>query len=165
MNCVLLDGLQLSSEDVAAVAAGATVRLAETARARMQVSVDRFEAHGHGDVLRRKWTWLQGAPPSAGDLPRAFIEGHCAGVGPAMPEEHVRALMVVRANVLAQGLSGCRPVIVERLIDLLNRRIHPVVPVAGTVGVGGSVDVGGEGSTGYQVLMWAWVCGLSQAID
>jgi histidine ammonia-lyase len=51
----------------------------------------------------------------------------------------VRATMALRANVLAKGYSGIRRATLERLIDLLNRRVHPVVPSRGSVGASGDL--------------------------
>jgi histidine ammonia-lyase len=56
-----------------------------------------------------------------------------------MPVRAVRASMALRANVLAKGYSGIRRTTLERLIDLLNRRVHPVVPSRGSVGASGDL--------------------------
>ena len=61
------------------------------------------------------------------------------GVGPPLPEDAVRAAMLLRANALAKGLSGVRIEIIERLIDFLNRGITPVVPRYGSVGASGDL--------------------------
>ena len=57
-----------------------------------------------------------------------------AGVGEPLAREVVRAMMLIRANVLAKGFSGIRPLVAERLCDLLNRGVTPVVPSQGSVG-------------------------------
>ena len=64
---------------------------------------------------------------------------HAAGVGPAFPREVVRAMLLLRANTLALGHSGCRPVLVDRLLELLHAGIHPVVPEQGSVGASGDL--------------------------
>jgi histidine ammonia-lyase len=64
---------------------------------------------------------------------------HAAGVGPAFPREVVRAMLLLRANTLALGHSGCRPLIVDRLLDMLRLGIHPVVPEQGSVGASGDL--------------------------
>jgi len=61
------------------------------------------------------------------------------GVGTALPEDTVRAAMLLRANALAKGFSGVRLVIIEKLLDLLNKRITPVVPRYGSVGASGDL--------------------------
>jgi histidine ammonia-lyase len=64
---------------------------------------------------------------------------HAAGVGAALPREIVRAMLLLRANTLALGHSGCRPVVVDRLLDFLRLGLHPVVPEQGSVGASGDL--------------------------
>ena len=73
------------------------------------------------------------------ELQRNLVRSHAAGAGTPLPAEEVRAIMVLRANTLARGQSGCRPVVVERLLELLNRDVHPVVPEIGSVGASGDL--------------------------
>src|SRR5579863_3797187 len=68
-----------------------------------------------------------------------LIEFMACGVGEPLPEEAVRAAMLLRANALARGLSGVRIVVIDRLLDLLNRGITPVVPRFGSVGASGDL--------------------------
>lgn len=68
-----------------------------------------------------------------------LLRSHAGGVGPPMPDELVRAMLVLRARTLAQGHSGVRPVIVEKLLEMLNRDILPVVPSQGSVGASGDL--------------------------
>jgi phenylalanine ammonia-lyase len=63
----------------------------------------------------------------------------CCGVGEPLPDEAVRAAILLRANALARGLSGVRVVVIERLIEALNRGITPVVPRFGSVGASGDL--------------------------
>ena len=72
-------------------------------------------------------------------LQRNVIRSHSAGVGDPLPRETVRAMMLIRANVLAKGFSGIRPLVAERLCDLLNRGVTPVVPSQGSVGASGDL--------------------------
>ena len=67
------------------------------------------------------------------------MRSHASGVGEPLSEQETRALMLLRANVLAKGLSGARPVIVERLCDLLNHRVYPLIPCRGSVGASGDL--------------------------
>ncbi len=62
-----------------------------------------------------------------------------AGVGDPYPEEVVRAMLLLRANSLAYGNSGVRPVIVETMLEMLNRKVHPHVPCKGSVGASGDL--------------------------
>ncbi len=68
-----------------------------------------------------------------------LLEFLACGVGEAMPEEAVRAAILLRANALARGLSAVRVVVIERLLDLLNHRITPIVPRFGSVGASGDL--------------------------
>jgi len=72
-------------------------------------------------------------------LQRNLVRSHACGLGDPLPEDEVRAMLLLRANVLAKGLSGVRVEVVERLIALLNFRIHPVVPSRGSVGASGDL--------------------------
>jgi histidine ammonia-lyase len=72
-------------------------------------------------------------------LQHNLIRSHAVGAGEPFSEEEVRALMLLRANVLAKGLSGARPIVTERLCDLLNHDIHPVIPCRGSVGASGDL--------------------------
>ena len=74
-----------------------------------------------------------------GALQVNLLRSHAAGVGDALPVRAVRAAMALRANVLAKGFSGIRRATLERLIDLLNRRVHPRVPSRGSVGASGDL--------------------------
>src|SRR5687768_12137180 len=73
------------------------------------------------------------------ELQLNLIRSHAAGVGEPLPEEEVRAIALLRANVLALGNSGVRPQVIERLLDLLNHRIHPIIPCRGSVGASGDL--------------------------
>jgi histidine ammonia-lyase len=68
-----------------------------------------------------------------------LLRSHAAGVGEPLPVRAVRATMALRANVLAKGFSGIRRTTLERLIELLNRRVHPIVPSRGSVGASGDL--------------------------
>ena len=68
-----------------------------------------------------------------------LLRSHAAGVGDPLPVPVVRATMALRANVLAKGFSGIRVETLERLIELLNRGVHPLVPSRGSVGASGDL--------------------------
>ncbi len=78
-------------------------------------------------------------PDKVAELQRNLIRSHSCGVGPATPVEVVRAMLLLRANTLVKGHSGVRPVVVQTLVDMLNRRVHPVVPSKGSVGASGDL--------------------------
>ncbi len=144
---VVLTGADLSIADVEAVARGsAAVSLDDQARARMQEARDVIEA------LVAEGAVVYGVTTGFGDLASTFIEpsqashlqenllmSHAAGVGPAFPREIVRAMLLLRANTLALGHSGCRPLVVDRLLAFLAAGIHPVVPEQGSLGASGDL--------------------------
>jgi histidine ammonia-lyase len=72
-------------------------------------------------------------------LQRNVIRSHACGVGTPLARDEVRGMMLIRANVLAKGFSGIRPIVAERLCDLLNRGVTPVVPSQGSVGASGDL--------------------------
>ena len=137
---VEITGSDLTCEDLHSVAHGSSVALSECARSRMQSNVDSMPEGP--SILEEKRHWLVGgfaAEMSPEELCRTFIIGHCAGVGPRLPDALVRATMVARANVLATGTTGCRPVAAEVLLDMLNAEVTPVVPSQGSVGAAGDL--------------------------
>src|SRR4051794_41648730 len=73
------------------------------------------------------------------ELQRALVRSHAAGMGPPVETEVVRAMMLLRARTLAMGRSGARPVVAERILDLLNAGIAPVVPEHGSLGASGDL--------------------------
>ena len=144
---IVLTGADLSVADVESVARrGAIVRLDDAARGRMQEARDVIEAlvadgavvygvtTGFGDLAT---TFIE--PAQAGRLQENLLMSHAAGVGPAFPREVVRAMLVLRANTLALGHSGCRPLLVDRLLTFLEHGIHPVVPEQGSLGASGDL--------------------------
>jgi histidine ammonia-lyase len=87
-----------------------------------------------------------------------LVRSHSCGVGAPLSEAETRAMMLLRANALAKGLSGIRPVIVETLCAMLNAKVHPVIPSQGSVGASGDLAplahlalvVIGEGNAVYK---------------
>jgi len=78
-------------------------------------------------------------PEQLEQLQRNVVRSHACGVGPPLARDEVRGMMLIRANVLAKGFSGIRPTVAERLCDLLNCGITPVVPSRGSVGASGDL--------------------------
>src|SRR5919108_2631550 len=78
-------------------------------------------------------------PSQTADLQRNLVRSHAAGVGEPLADEVVRAMLLLRANALAVGLSGTRVEIAELLVDMLNAAIHPVVPSRGSLGASGDL--------------------------
>ena len=144
---VVLTGADLTVVAVEAVARhGAVASLDDAARARMQEARDVIEALVADGAVVYGVTTGFGAlastsipPADAGRLQENLLMSHAAGVGPAFPREVVRAMLLLRANTLALGHSGCRPLLVDRLLDFLRLGIHPVVPEQGSVGASGDL--------------------------
>jgi histidine ammonia-lyase len=68
-----------------------------------------------------------------------LVRSHAAGVGPPLPDEVVRATMLLRANALAKGASGCRPALVDTLLAMLEQDVVPEVPSQGSCGSSGDL--------------------------
>ncbi len=73
------------------------------------------------------------------DLQINLLKSHSAGVGKPIPEAWVRAILVIKINSLARGYSGVRVQLVQLLVEMLNRCVHPVVPEKGSVGASGDL--------------------------
>ncbi len=78
-------------------------------------------------------------PSQTAALQRNLVRSHAAGVGEPLADEVVRAMLLLRANTLAIGLSGVRPELTDLLCAMLNTRIHPVIPSRGSVGASGDL--------------------------
>ena len=144
---ITLDGRGLTLAQLEAVARDrAPVRLGEDAADRVRRSRALLEG------LLEAGTLIYGvntgfgrladvriSPDEQRALQRNMVRSHAAGVGRPLPVAEVRAIVVLRANTLARGQSGCRLVVVERLLELLNRGVHPVVPEIGSVGASGDL--------------------------
>jgi len=144
---IVLTGADLTIGDVEAVARGrAAVTLDPDARSRMAESravIERLVAAGEVvyGVTTGFGALASRAVPAedAARLQENLLVSHAAGVGEPLPRDVVRAMLLLRANTLALGHSGCRPLIVDRLLDFLGRGIHPVVPEHGSVGASGDL--------------------------
>ena len=152
---IRLDGGSLTLASVAAVARhGAVVRLAEEARARMERSHSWVAAAAAGSLTEPDGSPMSvyGVNTGYGSLARVrissdriralswnLIRSHAAGVGPSVAVPVVRAMMLLRANALAKGASGCRPALVETLCAMLAAGVTPVVPSRGSCGSSGDL--------------------------
>jgi histidine ammonia-lyase len=142
-----LNGEDLTIEEVCAAAAGnAKASLAAAAVRNMERSRAVVERLAAGDAPVYGVNTGVGlladvriAPEDLDQLQRNVVRSHSAGVGDPLAREEVRAMMLIRANVLAKGFSGIRPAVAERLCDLLNAGVTPVVPSQGSVGASGDL--------------------------
>jgi len=144
---IVLDGRSLGIEDVVAVAnAAEPVKIAAKAMRRMRASREFVEASMCGSrpvyALNTGVGLLANIRLEDSEIEQMqlnLVRSHCCGVGEPMPANAIRGMMLIRANVLAKGLSGIRPVVAERICDLLNHGITPVVPSRGSVGASGDL--------------------------
>jgi histidine ammonia-lyase len=134
---VTLDGSPLSIADVVAVA-----RDGERMRPAREL-VERIDAAG--DVVYGVTTGFGAladraiAPGDRALLQTALVRSHAAGMGPALPAEVVRGMMLLRARTLCAGYSGVRPALVDALVALLNSGLVPWVPAHGSLGASGDL--------------------------
>lgn len=145
---IRIDGRSLSLEQVefAAEDLDAEIELTPEAHAAIQRARDTVEALvEEGRVVYGVTTGfgrlaeIQVSADDRRQLQVNLLRSHAAGVGPPLSRREVRTLLLLRANALAQGHSGCRLQVVERLLDFLRLGIHPVVPDIGSVGASGDL--------------------------
>jgi len=147
VETVIVDGGPLTLQQVAAVALGQARALAAEdldlrlgpARAVVDGAVDSDQivygiTTGFGALAT---THIGRAEAEA--LQYNLLRSHATGVGEPMPDEIVRAMLLLRARTLAQGHSGVRPLIVHKLLELLDSDLLPVVPSQGSVGASGDL--------------------------
>ena len=79
------------------------------------------------------------SPDQTRQLQLNLVRSHAVGVGAELPAEVVRAMLLVRANTLALGYSGVRPVVIYRLLEMLNAGVHPRIPAQGSLGASGDL--------------------------
>lgn len=147
-NTVTIDGRTLSLAAIEAVAMDPSVRveLDADARVRVQASRDFIEARvATGEPVYGVTTGFGRLadvaipPEQRTELQHNLVRSHASGMGDPLKQSEVRALILLRANALARGFSGCRVVVVESLIAFLNAGIHPRVPEFGSVGASGDL--------------------------
>src|SRR5687767_4751531 len=144
---IVLDGHSLTLDQLVAIAHDAErVAISGSAQARVRAArlvVDEFADHdtptygintGFGNFADVKIPH-----DSLSQLQINLLRSHAAGVGEPLTVPVVRASMALRANVLAKGYSGIRAATLDLLVELLNRRIHPLVPSRGSVGASGDL--------------------------
>jgi len=142
-----LDGSSLTLESLGRIAIGGEpAALTAAARARVQASRDVVERHAASGTavygVNTGFGALADVAIPHDQLARLqlnLIRSHAAGVGEPLPVPVVRALMALRANVLAKGFSGIRLETLDALIAMLNAGVHPRVPSRGSVGASGDL--------------------------
>lgn len=146
-DVVVLDGASLTVKDVEHIARhGTPVTLDETARDGVTIARERVETllasdeavygvtTGFGRLVDQRIDEVDRRR-----LQENLLRSHAVGIGEPVPTEVVRAMLVTRANALAKGFSGVRPVIIDHLIAMLNAGVHPIVPPRGSLGASGDL--------------------------
>jgi histidine ammonia-lyase len=144
---VTLDGRSLSIADVVAVARHRAQVLVDPvsradvvrARAGVEAAVERGDTIYGVNTGFGKLAHVRIPADSLRTLQLNLIRSHASGLGEPLGEDVVRAMMLLRANVLLKGTSGVRPVIPETLVAMLNAGVHPRVPSQGSVGASGDL--------------------------
>jgi histidine ammonia-lyase len=144
---IIIDGNSLTIHAVHTVARErARVALDDTARARMRVSNKTVtDIAARNEVVYGvttgfgKLSDIAIPPHRLAELQVNLVRSHAAGVGPLLSEVETRAMMLLRANVIAKGFSGARPELVDLLLGMLNAGLYPPVPEQGSVGASGDL--------------------------
>jgi histidine ammonia-lyase len=144
---ITLDGQNLTLAELLAIAdANAPVALDRQAARAVEASRAVVDRHAAGDApvygINTGFGSLAEvkiAKDALGALQRNLLRSHAAGVDAPLPVRTVRAMMALRANVLAKGYSGLRVSTLDLLIAALNARVHPIVPSRGSVGASGDL--------------------------
>ena len=147
MDALILDGRSLTLADIEAVSIeNRRVEIAPDGRVRMAASRVTIE-----DILDAgqtvygvntgfgKLSDVRIPHESLAQLQTNLVRSHAGGVGNPLSEPEVRAMLLLRANVLAKGFSGNRPELVDLLVAMLNAGVHPVIPEKGSVGASGDL--------------------------
>lgn len=141
-----LTGQDLKVDDIVAIADGTAVSLHKSAlpqikrsRAAVEQLVDEGRvAYGITTGFGRFKDKII-PPDQVKQLQLNLVRSHAAGVGNELDERTVRAMLAVRANTLALGYSGVRPIVIETLLEMLNKHIHPCIPCQGSLGASGDL--------------------------
>jgi histidine ammonia-lyase len=147
MKTVTIDGQHLTLEQVLEVAEEkAKVKISPSVKMKVKRSRDFIEkALDQGEKIYGVTTGFGLLSDQIIDhtqieaLQRNLIRSHSVGVGPSFDEVTTRAMMLLRANVIAMGYSGVRMEVLKRLVDMINKRVHPLVPEQGSVGASGDL--------------------------
>src|ERR1700749_1323769 len=147
MNRIQIDGEHLTLGDLYAVVFdGAEVELPASAGERMNASravIERLvesNAAVYGvNTGFGKMASVRISRDQIRQLQVNLVRSHACGVGAPLTEHETRAMLVLRANAIAKGLSGVRPIVAETLCAMLNGKVHPVIPSQGSVGASGDL--------------------------
>ena len=150
MQMIEVDGRRLNLQGFGAIVdGGQPCALSASARVKVEAArrlIERVTSHGEetpavygvntgfGDLSK-----IRIPPEETRLLQERLVRSHAAGVGVPLPDRVVRGMLLLRANTLAQGHSGVRPELIDRLLEMLNAGVLPVVPSRGSVGASGDL--------------------------
>ena len=174
-----LNGQRLSLAQIVAVALGReSVGLSSKSRARVDESrqiVEKIIVEGRTvygvNTGFGRLSDVRIEPSELRALQLNLVRSHACGLGLPLSIPEARAMLLLRANVLALGYSGCRAVLIHKLIEMLTRGVTPVIPEKGSVGASGdlaplahlALTVIGEGEAFYQNQRMAGADALQRA--
>jgi histidine ammonia-lyase len=179
MKEVVITGDDLTIERVDAVCRGKVrVRLSDSARKAIKANREVIERKvksgipiygvttGIGEFAR-----IQISPAQGEELQKRIVYSHAAATGNPIPEPLVRAAMLLRVNCLSKGYSGVRPLLVETLVQMLNKGVHPVIYEKGSLGTSGDLSplsmlaevVMGEGRAVYKGKLMSGAAAMKAA--
>lgn len=144
---LLVDGRRLTLAEIGDAAEGTRTvsasREARTRMARSRAAIDAILKSGEAvygvNTGFGKLSDVRIADADLANLQHNLLRSHACGVGPPLSREETRAMLLLRANVLARGHSGARPEVLETLLAMLERGVTPVVPEKGSVGASGDL--------------------------
>jgi histidine ammonia-lyase len=147
MSAIQVDGEHLDfAQFYRVVFDGAKVELAPQARTRMLASravIERLIASDQAvygvNTGFGKMASVRISREQIGELQVNLVRSHACGVGAPLNEHETRAMLLLRANAIAKGFSGVRPVVAETLCAMLNAGVHPLIPAQGSVGASGDL--------------------------
>ncbi len=147
MDRIYIDGNSLTYNDfIDVVFNKKEVKLSETAREKVVASRELVEKLDKGDTpiygINTGFGFLANKKIEKSQIEQLqlnLIRSHCVGVGEPYSEVVARGVMLLRANVMAKGLSGVRPVVIDTLLEMLNKGVTPIIPSQGSVGASGDL--------------------------
>jgi histidine ammonia-lyase len=147
MTTIFIDGETLTREALYRIVFdGEDVAIAPASREKMLASravIDRLIASNAAvygvNTGFGKMASVRISHEQIGELQVNLVRSHACGVGAPLSETETRAMLVLRANAIAKGNSGVRPLVAETLCTMLNTGVHPVIPSQGSVGASGDL--------------------------
>ncbi len=147
MKRIQIDGEHLTIEDLHRLVLGAAeAEISTAAREKMKASRAVIEkVVGAGSAVYGvntgfgKMAATRISPDEIRQLQLNLVRSHACGVGGPLSEPATRGMLALRANAIAKGFSGVRPIVAETLVTMLNRRVHPVIPSQGSAGASGDL--------------------------